>query len=563
MKTRFARRIWLAVAITVMSAAAVQAAPPSPDAGNDRVNLTALKHGGHYDRFIVTYRAGSTEHGDRAAMLQNIDAAIDRAGLNRGGKGIRAMSRPLVRASFRRELAVGGDLVRTTRKLDRAEATALMNQLAADPAVEHVAPDVMLQRTPDFRAEAALAPQPVTPDDTYYPYYQWDLMAPDGAMTYFGDANFGGTGVNGAWNLADGSGIVIAVLDTGITTHVDVDTSLANAGYDFISDAFVSGRDTDDRVPGGWDLGDWTTTEPWLSACTDDANPPEASSWHGTHVASTAGAELTNNARGMAGIAYNAKILPVRVLGHCGGYTSDIADAIVWAAGGHVDGVPDNPNPAQVINLSLGGPGVCRAKDVTGRAVHKARKLGAVVVVSAGNSNDDASQYSPASCPGVITVAATGITSKRAFYSNYGRAVEIAAPGGGIYQDDDPATGVQSYDGFIWQALNDGDTTPVDPGTAYAGYAGTSQAAPHVSGTVALMQSLRLAHGKRLLKPNKVLAILRRTATRPVSPALRPYTIGAGILNSEAAVNAAIHGKSKGNGPRFPFSQSGRSLRQP
>jgi serine protease len=451
--------------------------------------------------------------------------------------------------------------VRTTRRLDHAQAAALMRQIAADPAVEHVAPDVMLHRTPDIRADAALMPEAFTPSDTYYPFYQWHLKAPDGSLTYFGDANFGGSAVNGAWDLADGSGIVIAVLDTGITAHVDVDTSMADAGYDFISDAFVSGRPTDDRVPGGWDQGDWTTTEPWLSACTSPSNPPEDSSWHGTHVASTAGAELTNNDRGMAGIAYNAKVIPVRVLGHCGGYTSDIADAIVWAAGGHVDGVPDNPNPAQVINLSLGGSGMCRVSDVTGRAVHIANQLGAVVVVSAGNSNDDARFYTPASCPGVITVAATGITSQRAYYSNYGHKVEIAAPGGGVYQDDDPSTGSVSYDGFVWQAINDGATTPVPLGTAYSGYAGTSQAAPHVTGTVALMQSARKAQGKRLLKPEQVLAILRKTASTPVVTPPRWYSIGAGILNSEAAVDAAVNGTR--NGPRFPYRQLERSPLRP
>src|SRR3546814_2794040 len=108
-----------------------------------------------------------------------------------------------------------------------------------------------------------------------------------------------------------------------------------------------------------WDLGDWTTEEPWLSECTNAQNPPDDSSWHGTHVAGTAGAELTNNASGMAGVAYNAKVLPVRVPGHCGGSTSDITDAIIWASGGPVPGVPDNTNVAQVIHLSPRGSGAC------------------------------------------------------------------------------------------------------------------------------------------------------------------------------------------------------------
>ena len=151
---------WLSViALAVVMAAGAQAAPPTPDATNTRVNLSGLSTNGHYDRFIVTYTAGSRERSDRSAMVQNIDAAIDRAGLNRGGKSIQGAPRVPVRASFRRALSVGGDLVRTTRKLDRVEAEALMNQIAADPAVEHVAPDVMMQRTPDIRAQAALAPR--------------------------------------------------------------------------------------------------------------------------------------------------------------------------------------------------------------------------------------------------------------------------------------------------------------------------------------------------------------------------------------------------------------------
>jgi serine protease len=269
-------------------------------------------------------------------------------------------------------------------------------------------------------------------------------------------------------------------------------------------------------------------------------------------VASTAGAELTNNALGMAGIAHGAKILPVRVLGHCGGYDSDINDAIVWAAGGHVDGVPDNTHPAQVINLSLGGPGNCPASDPAAQAVAAANALGAVVVVSAGNENIDASQASPASCPGVITVASTGITSRRAFYSNYGSAVEIAAPGGGVYPNDG-SSGTPINDGFIWQALNSGTTTPVPNDSDYGGYAGTSQASPHVAGTVALMQSARLAAGMALMTPAEVLSTLQQTAHAPSVAPPANRGIGAGIVDANAAVRAAI-GEDDGGGEAIVLS---------
>jgi len=544
MTHRYAIKALLGASIALALSLSAHAAAPGEPAGT-RFDVSSLAPGGHYDRFIVTYRDGSTERSNHAVLLQNVGAAIGRAGLDRataaGGRGAG------VQAAYQRKLATGADLVRTSRKLDSSEAAALIRQIAADPAVAYVTPDVMLQRVRDIPAPANLTPATFTPSDTYYPFYQWDLKAPDGTITYFGDANHGGARVNDAWDLSDGKGIVIAVLDTGITRHVDVDTSLADQGYDFISDAFVSGRATDDRVPGGWDLGDWTTTEPWLSACTSDAKPPEASSWHGTHVASTAGAEITDNAVGMAGIAFHARVLPVRVLGHCGGYTSDIADAIVWAAGGQVDGVPRNRHPAQVINLSLGGAGRCNPSDVTAKAVAKANALGATVVVSAGNNGDDAAKYTPAGCPGVITVASTGITSQRAYYSNWGHAVEIGAPGGGVFQDDDPNTGVVSFDGFIWQAVNNGSTTPVPVGSTYVGFAGTSQAAPHVTGTVALMQSARKELCLPLLKPKQVLKVLQQTAYDPMIAPKGKYSIGAGILDSAAAVEAAVnfqpHGK--------------------
>lgn len=515
--------------VMVMSAGAAAAAQPAPG-----LKIMPLPTGADADqkigRFIITYRDGATARSS-ATVAGNATQALSRAGLNAAGK--------TPSARYMRKLATGGELVRTSRKLDRVEAAAFMRQLAADPNVVSVQADVLRRPVRDIQAPAALQPATFTPSDTYYANYQWHLKTPDGTVTASGNANEGGANVNNAWDLADGNGIVIAVLDTGITTHVDVDTSLGDAGYDFITDSLVSGRDTDGRAPGGWDTGDWTTEEPWLSACTDASNPPEDSSWHGTHVASTAGAELTNNARGMAGVAYNAKILPVRVLGHCGGYDSDIADAIIWAAGGTVSGVPANTHPAQVINLSLGGSGVCSASSVTGQAVAQANALGASVVVSAGNSNADAANFSPASCPGVITVASTGITSRRAYYSNYGTTVEIAAPGGGVYANDG-SSGTPVNDGFVWQALNSGATTPVPNDSNYGGYAGTSQAAPHVAGVVALMQGARLDAGLPLLTPTEVTAMLQATAHTPAVDPAANRQIGAGIVDAAAAVEAAI-----------------------
>jgi serine protease len=531
-----AAAVAIALSLPVLAGGASQniANTPAP-----RFDASSLQDNASYDRFIVTYRQGSPQAAQRAAAVQSVSAAIARAGLDRAAINS-ATGQPLktVTAAYQRKLAVGADLLRTSRRLARAEALALIRQIAADPAVAFVEPDVLRHAVLDIAAPAMLAPATFTPDDTYYGVYQWHLKAPDGAPTSLtsGTVNRGGSNANNAWDLADGTGVVIAVLDTGITQHQDIDSLLGNDGYDFISDAFVSGRPTAGRVAGGWDTGDWTTTEPWVSTA---GCPVRNSSWHGTHVAGTAGAELTNNAKGTAGVAYGAKVLPVRVLGHCGGYDSDINDAIVWAAGGHVDGVPDNTHPAQVINLSLGGAGTCTAENAAAQAIAKANVLGAAVVVAAGNSNADAGGFYPAGCPGAIAVASVGVTSKRAYYSNYGSVVKIAAPGGGIYANDE-GYGAQVNDGFVWQALNSGTTTPVANDSQYSGYAGTSQAAPHVAGTVALMQSARLALHLSPLTPDKVLEMLQSTAIAPAvtPPADRP--IGAGIVDANAAVSQAV-----------------------
>jgi serine protease len=520
------------IRVGAIAAALALALPAAHAAGSapqvSKVNLTNMHANGSYDRFIVTYRNGSTERVNHAAALQNISAAVTKAGLNAAAPRLGRSATLPVKVNYQRKLAVGSDLVKTSRKLNQAEASTLMRQIAADPAVAHVEVDAMMHAVRDLKAPASMKPADLitgAPNDKYYAKYQW----------HFNNA-VGGADVEKAWSKADGSGVIVAVLDTGITAHSDLDESLADAGYDFINDHFVSGRDTDGRVSGGWDLGDWTTEEPWLSECTDANNPPEPSSWHGTHVSGTI-AELTNNGMGMAGVAHAARVLPVRVLGHCGGYTSDIADAIVWASGGHVDGVPDNQNPAQVISMSLGGGGVCTADDVTGKAIAGAISRGVTVVVAAGNSGADAANFSPASCPGAITVASNGITGKRAFYSNYGSTVAISAPGGGIYQNDDPGSGQQANpDGFVWSAINSGDTVP--DAESYGGMAGTSQATPHVAGTVALMLSAEAAASRPISTPAEIRSMLTSTA-RPF-PVAVDQPIGSGILDASAAVDAAL-----------------------
>ncbi|WP_298581361.1 S8 family serine peptidase [uncultured Luteimonas sp.] len=517
----------LAVAVIAAIGATGATAAKKPKFAMDTASLSAsLGDQQSFHRFVVQYRDGTREKADRSAGVAAFSRALNRSGLARGR---------IANASHVRTLANGQQLIKLSRSLDRVEAGALLRQIKADPNVVSVRPDRLRQiaRLPNV--------QPAyVPNDPLFQEYQWHMRAPDGGATFDGGPNRGGANVSAAWDLADGNGVTIAVLDTGISAHPDVDTTLADAGYDFISDAFVSGRDTDDRVPGGWDLGDWTIGYPGAETCQQ-----RNSSWHGTHVAGTAGAQATDNSVGMTGVAYNANILPIRVLGHCGGYDTDISDAIVWAAGGEVEGMPMNENPAQVINLSLGGAGECTAYEAD--AIAQANALGAVVVVAAGNQNANTSGYSPGNCPGVITVASNGVTSRRAFYSNYGDGIEISAPGGGVYANDG-GSGTQIYDGFIWQAVNPSDTEPMPADEiapdgsngGYGGSAGTSQAAPHVAGVVALMQGARLDAGMPLLTPAEVLDILQDTASPfSVAPSAS-QPIGPGIVNAAAAVAKAI-----------------------
>jgi serine protease len=430
------------------------------------------------DRLIVKYKDAAPD-GSGAIVPRGLDSArqaiLDRAG-QQAGATLRAL----------RATANGAHVFQLNRNMTLAEARQLAADLKArDANVEYAEPD---------RIMVPLA----TPTDPYYANYQWDLFE-----------TTGGINAPAAWDKSTGSGINVAVIDTGYRPHADLSGQIVQ-GFDFVSNTIMAndggGRDTDASDP-----GDWT---PAGSCGTGIPASDQNSSWHGTHVAGTIAARASNGL-GIAGIAYNAKIVPARVLGRCGGYTSDIADAITWASGGTVNNVPANANKARVLNLSLGGTGSCDT--TTQNAINGARSRGAVVVVAAGNSNVDATGSSPANCAGVIAVAATNRSGGKASYSNYGSNVTIAAPGG-----DSGAA--------ILSTLNAGTTTP--GADNYAFYAGTSMATPHVAGVVALMLSANPS-----LTPDDVAAKLKSTARAfPATCA----GCGAGIVNAAAAVNAAL-----------------------
>lgn len=438
---------------------------------------------GSTDRIIVKYRDAGV-----AAAAGAADAAADTARFARAELSAQRLG---VRLNRLRTTALGSQVLKVDRRLSLAEAEKLAADIAAsDPNVEYAEPDRMMRKL-------------LTPNDTRY-NEQWHYFETNG-----------GINAPAAWDKATGSGVVVAVVDTGYRPHADLDANIL-PGYDFISDAFVAndggGRDSDARDPGDWlNAGECGPGDP---------SSFEASSWHGTHVAGTIAAR-TNNSSGVAGVAYNAKIVPARVLGKCGGYTSDIADAIIWASGGSVSGVPANANPAKVINISLGGLGSCGS--TTQNAINSARSRGASVIVAAGNSNANASNFSPANCSGVVTVASVNRSGGRSYFSNYGATVEIAAPGGDVR--------VSSSNGIL-STLNSGTTTPGSDN--YVFYQGTSMATPHVVGVVALMLQANPA-----LTPDQVTSILQSTA-RPFPTTCSQC--GAGIVNASAAVDAAFGG---------------------
>jgi serine protease len=455
----FARFIACALAVGLSLACAAPAY-----AG--RLNASALQDGKTYDRFIVRFNKNAPERSNAAARRQLFDV-VGRD----NGVGIGQL----------RRLAVGADVIQTNRKLDRRAAEQLMQRLARNPHVEYVELDAM--RRPSF-----------TPNDPSYAS-QWH---------YFEAA--AGINLPAAWNKATGSGVVVAVIDSGVTPHSDLSANLV-PGYDFISDAGRA-RDGNGRDSNPNDEGDWTVAD----EC-EPGSPAEVSSWHGTHVAGTIAA-VTNNAIGVAGVAFNAKVMPLRALGKCGGSTSDIADAIVWAAGAAVPGVPANSNPAEVINLSVGGHGLCET--TIQDAIDVAVAAGTVVVVAAGNNGNEVANYSPANCSNIISVAAVTRTGARASYSNNGSKIDVAAPGG-------------NSDSTVLSTLNTGSTTQL--AQSYGGYQGTSMAAAHVSGAVALMQSASVN------TPAVVEAVLKSTARAfPVSC----LGCGTGIVDASAAITGAI-----------------------
>lgn len=414
-----------------------------------------------------------------------------------------------VELAFVRELGDNAIVVKLGTWKEPDAINEIIDHLLSIPEVAYAEPDTIMRIQQ-------------TPNDPRFGE-QWHYAAPIPG-TY-------GANLPAAWDITTGAtSIVVAVIDTGILNHADL-AGRTVSGYDFIGDIQVA-NDGNGRDNNPSDPGDWITSAENASGYFQGCGASN-SSWHGTHVAGTIAAN-SNNGVGVAGISWGAKILPVRVLGKCGGYTSDIVDGIRWAAGLSVSGVPANANPARVINLSLGGSGTCST--TYRNAINAAVNAGTVVVVAAGNSNANAANYTPASCANVITVASTGRTGNRAYYSNYGSTVEISAPGGD-----------KNIDSGILSTLNTGTTTPA--ADSYAFYQGTSMATPHVAGIVSLILSVNPS-----LTPAQVTALLQSNVTPfPTGSTCNTSNCGAGIINAGAAVAAA---QGQNNVPPSAFAKN-------
>ncbi|MEZ7205351.1 S8 family peptidase [Pseudoalteromonas sp. DY56-GL79] len=490
------KRAALSVAVSALFTATAVTAAPAQSIGQDAaLAATAQKlssQGTLGTQFIIKYKdAGSQMMGLSATDLAPAKMQQRAESFVQGFKSTKASAR----AQYVRPMALSNHhVMRADKKLSAKEAQAFMNEVMASGNVEYIEIDQMLKPF-------------ATPNDPRY-NDQWH---------YYEAA--AGINAPAAWDKATGQGVVVAVLDTGYRPHLDLDANIL-PGYDMISNTFVANdggaRDNDARDP-----GDAVTR----GECgTDSSGQPvpradQDSSWHGTHVAGTVAA-VTNNGEGVAGVAYDAKVVPVRVLGKCGGLTSDIADGIIWASGGSVSGVPANANPADVINMSLGGGGACSA--TTQNAINQARNNGTVIVIAAGNDNDNSANYNPGNCNGVVNVASVGRDGSRAYYSNYGANIDVAAPGGAQSFADDPEG--------ILSTHNSGSGAPSNDSYHYS--QGTSMAAPHVAGVAALIKQ-----AKPSATPDEVETILKNT-TRSFAGSCS--NCGTGVVDAAAAVNEAL-----------------------
>jgi serine protease len=391
-----------------------------------------------------------------------------------------------------------------------------LRRMRLHPDVAWVEPDVLVPRLQTTT--------PLVPDDAMFAQ-QWQLAAP-------GTYTPAGLNLPAAWGRTTGSPVVVAVVDSGVRfDHPDLAGRLL-PGYDLVSEVEIGndggGRDADASDPGDWLTLDESRTTVF-SSCS-----PAASSWHGTFIAGQIAA-ASNNQLGVSGLNWGAQVLPVRVSGKCGARVSDLLDGVRWAAGLPVAGVPANPNPARIINLSFGGDAPCSV--AYQEAIDSATDAGALVVVAAGNAS--AALKRPADCQRVMAVASVARNGAKASYSSFGPQVALAAPGGSFDWGLDPTTT------FLLSTGNNGLTTP--GAHSYSYKQGTSFAAPQAAGVASLMLAVNpaltpaqlMARMKAGARPHVESGLPACSSSRPSSCTCTIDSCGAGLLDADRAVQLA------------------------
>ncbi|MCM5679280.1 S8 family peptidase [Schlegelella sp. S2-27] len=506
-----AARRCLALAVLALSAApwtALQAAPPD---GPSFGLIVKLRDDPAHEQAKALGAPAAADEPVRRERLSRVLGA-QAAQLARAAPAGARIERPVGRAHL-----VGWD-----RPLSPQQAEQAAEALTASGDVEWVEYNTLERRL-------------LVPNDPRYSE-QWWLRA-------VATGRNGVPGMPTAWDRSVGDPVggtpyvAVAVLDTGaLFGHPDL-SSVWLGGYDFVSEVGYSG-DGNGRDADASDPGDYVTQ------ADRDGNPSlfsncavEESSWHGSKIAGQIAAQ-TNNLVGVAGLNWRGRVVPVRVAGKCGATVADIADAIRWAAGATVSGVPANPNPVKVINLSFGGTGSCSATYQD--AIDAARARGAVLVAAAGNESGAVTR--PANCRGVVAVAALNQDGFKTNYSNFGSAVTVSTVGGD--PRDLGICGPYLGDDGLLTTSNAGARSPSTHD--YDAVAGTSFSAPVVAGVISLMQ----AEASTALTPDQVIDGLERSA-RPhvLAPDLgtcasgnagrcqcTTSTCGAGILDAEQAL---------------------------
>ena len=433
---------------------------------------------------LAVFLAGTAAHADPGRFLVKMRSAP-------GGSARPELSTVATRAGLEvveaRELVGGLHLLRVAAGEPAARTLA---RLRADPEVLYA--DLDQRRYPQ-----------ASPDDPLFAG-QWYMQNTEPAAVDALDA----------WTLTTGSnGVVIAELDTGVRfDHPDLRSGSADRllpGYDMIS-SLQTGNTGKGRNADASDPGDWVTSADTKTALFANCTVGN-SSWHGTRVAGILGA-ITNNSTGIAGMTWSGWVLPVRVLGKCGGYDSDIIAGMAWAAGFPVGGVPNNPYPARIINMSLGAAGACPQsyQDV----IDQLTGAGVLIVVSAGNEGGPVD--APANCVGVAGIAGLRQVGTKVGFSSLGPEIALSAPAGNCVNTTSGAPCLFS----IETTTNSGTTVP---GTntytdQYNINVGTSFSAPIVAGIAGLMLAV---NGN--LNASQLIERLQLGATAPFpAPAALP-----------------------------------------